>query len=83
MTSRIEIMLASRHIEERAPADGEVVGMWAKAAGTWDSASLAGMKPDAQFTLLYQAALQVSTAVIRAAGYQARGEGITITRLQR
>jgi hypothetical protein len=75
VTSRIEIMLASRHIEERPAAEGEVEGMWTKAVGTWESASLAGMKPDAQFTLLYQAALQVSTAVIRAAGYHARGEG--------
>jgi hypothetical protein len=75
MTSRIEIMLQSRHLEERPPEDGEVEGMWSKALGSWESSALAGLNPDARFTLAYQAALQASTAVIRAAGYQVRGEG--------
>lgn len=74
MNPRIRIMLDSRHIEERAPAHGEVEGMWAKAVGTWQSSEIEGLNPDARFTLAYQAALQASTAVIRAAGYQTRGE---------
>lgn len=74
MNPRIEIMLASRHIEEQPPAQGEVEGMWNKALATWASSAIAGLSPDARFTLVYQAALQASTAVIRAAGYQARGD---------
>lgn len=74
MNARIEIMLQSRHIEERPSAEGEVEGMWAKAIGTWTSSVIPGLNPDARFTLAYQAALQASTAVIRAAGYQVRGE---------
>lgn len=68
-------MVESRHIEERAPAEGEVAGMWTKAVDSLESSAAAGLKPEARFTLAYQAALQASTAVVRAAGYQTRGEG--------
>ena len=33
-----------------------------------------GLNPNAQFTLTYQAALQASMAVLRAAGFRVRGE---------
>jgi hypothetical protein len=38
------------------------------------SSSLPELDRDAAFTLAYQAALQLATALIRAAGYQPRGE---------
>lgn len=74
MNPRIQIMLESRHIEERPAAEGEVEGMWAKAIGTLESSAVPGLNPDARFTLAYQAALQACMAVMRAAGYQVRGE---------
>lgn len=74
MNPRIQIMLDSRQLEEISPAPGEVEGTWAKAVRTWGSASLAGLDPDARFTLLYQAALQAATAVVRAAGFRVRGD---------
>jgi hypothetical protein len=74
MNPRLQIMLDSRQIESIPPAPGEVEGMWAKAVRTLGSASLAGLDPDARFTLLYQAALQAATAVIRGAGFSVRGD---------
>lgn len=74
MNPRIQIMLDSRQLEAVSPAAGEVEGMWAKAVRTLGSASLDGLDPDARFTLLYQAALQAATAVIRGAGFRARGD---------
>jgi hypothetical protein len=72
---RIEIMLASRQIEEGAAVEGEVEGLWRKAVQTRASAAVAGLDPSARFTLTYQAALQAAAAVIRAAGFRTRGEG--------
>ena len=74
MNPRIQIMLDTRQIEADPPAPGEVEGMWTKAVRTLGSASIDGLHPDARFTLLYQAALQASTAVIRAAGFRVRGD---------
>jgi hypothetical protein len=73
---RIRIMLDSRELEELAARDEEVLGMWRKATKTLRSAATQGLDddPDARFTLLYQAALQGATAVVRAAGYRVRGE---------
>jgi hypothetical protein len=67
-------MLDSRQLEESPAAEGEVEGMWRKAVRTWGSSTVAGLDPDARFTLAYQAAFQAATAVTRAAGYQVRGE---------
>lgn len=76
MNPRIRIMLDSREIEELAAADAEILGMWTKATRTARTALVKGLDddPDARFTLLYQAALQAATAVVRAAGYRVRGE---------
>jgi hypothetical protein len=75
VNARIQVMLESRQIEERPADDPEVEGMWAKAVRTLHSSRLPGLDADAAFTLAYQAALQASTAVLRAAGYRVRGEG--------
>lgn len=48
--------------------------MWAKAVRSFRSSSLPELDRDAAFTLAYQAALQLATALIRAAGYRTRGE---------
>jgi hypothetical protein len=76
MNARIQILLDSRDIEELAAEDAEVVGMWRKATRTLQSAAAEGLDddPDSRFTLLYQAALQGATAVVRAAGYRVRGD---------
>jgi hypothetical protein len=75
MNSRIRIMLDSREIEEFAAADNEIEGMWRKATRTVQSAAARELDNDldSRFTLMYQSALQGSTAVIRAAGYRVRG----------
>lgn len=69
-------MLDSREIEELAAEDPEVLGMWGKATRTARTALVRALDddPDARFTLLYQSALQVATAVVRAAGYRVRGD---------
>ena len=50
--------------------------MWGKATRTARTALVRALDddPDARFTLLYQAALQAATAVVRAAGYRVRGD---------
>ncbi|HEU0079718.1 MAG TPA: hypothetical protein VFQ76_18815 [Longimicrobiaceae bacterium] len=75
MNPRIQVMLDSRQLEALAAEDAEVEGMWAKAVRTLRSSEVAGLDPDSAFTLVYQAALQASTTVLRAAGYRVRGEG--------
>lgn len=75
MNPRIQIMLESRQLEESAPAAGEVEGLWRKAVQSLTSSAVAGLDPNARFTLTYQAALQAATAVIRAGGLRVRGEG--------
>lgn len=74
MNPRIQIMIESRHLEEVAAAEGEVEGLWRKAVQTRTSSAAAGLDPNAQFTLAYQAALQASMAVLRAAGLRVRGD---------
>lgn len=68
-------MLDSREIEEFAAADDEILGMWRKATRTVQSAAASelDLDLDSRFTLMYQSALQGSTAVVRAAGYRIRG----------
>jgi len=74
VNSRIQVMLDSRQLEAQPAEDTEVGGMWAKAVRTLRSSEVGGLDPDSAFTLAYQAVLQASTAVIRAAGYRVRGE---------
>lgn len=68
-------MLDSGEIEEFAAADDEILGMWRKATKTVQSAAAPELDSDldSRFTLMYQSALQGSTAVVRAAGYRVRG----------
>lgn len=75
MNPRIQVMLDSRQLEEQVAEDTEVGGMWAKAVRTLRSSEVTGLDPDSAFTLAYQAALQASTSVVRAAEYRVRGEG--------
>jgi hypothetical protein len=74
MNPRIQIMLESRQLEESPAAEGEVEGLWRKAVQTLASSAVVGLDPNARFTLTYQAALQASMAVLRAAGFRVRGE---------
>lgn len=74
MNARIQVMVESRQLEELPAPDAEVAGMWAKAVRSFRSSSLPELDRDAAFTLAYQAALQLATALIRAAGYRTRGE---------
>lgn len=74
MNPRIRIMLDSRQLEEAPVAEGEAEGLWRKAVQTLASSAVTGLNPNAQFTLIYQAALQASMAVLRAAGFRVRGE---------
>jgi hypothetical protein len=69
------MMLDSREIEEFAAPYDEIVGMWRKATRTVQSAAAPelDLDLDSRFTLMYQSALQGSTAVVRAAGYRIRG----------
>lgn len=74
MNPRIQIMLDSRQIEESAAVAGEAEGLWRKAVQTLASSTVPGLDPNARFTLVYQAALQAATSLIRAAGFRVRGE---------
>lgn len=74
MNPRIQMMVESRQLEELPAPDAEVIGMWAKAVRSFRSSSLPELDRDAAFTLAYQAALQLATALVRAAGYRTRGE---------
>ncbi len=74
MTPRLRIMLESRQLEEGAAVAGEVEGLWRKAGQTLASSAVAGLDPNARFTLVYQAALQGAMAISRAAGYRVRGD---------
>lgn len=74
MNPRIQVMLDSRQLEESAAEAGEVEGLWRKAVRTRTSSMVPGLDPHARFTLVYQAALQAASAVVRAAGFRARGD---------
>lgn len=73
MNERINIMLQSRQIEELAAVDEEVTMVWGKALDTYRASSTPGLTGDPALSLVYQAALQAATAVVRAAGYRVRG----------
>ncbi len=75
MNERIRIMLRSREIEESAAPDEEVVTVWGKAVETHRASLTPGLTSDPALSLVYQAALQSATAVLRAAGYRVRGSG--------
>jgi hypothetical protein len=75
MNDRINIMLQSRQIEEYAGTDDEVIFLWGKAVECLRVSSLPGVGGDPALSLVYQAALQAATAVVRAARYRVRGSG--------
>jgi hypothetical protein len=75
VNDRIRIMLESRYIEESAAPDEEVTVLWEKALACLRVASIPGVSGDPALSLVYQAALQAATAVVRAAGYRVRGSG--------
>jgi hypothetical protein len=74
LNARIQVMVESRQLEKLPAHDAEVIGMWAKAVRSFRSSLLPELDRDASFTLAYQAALQLATALVRAAGYRTRGE---------
>lgn len=73
MNERLTILLASRQLEERPAPDAEVRSAWEKAIATWKSVVPGQLHPESEFTLAYQAGLQAGTAVLRCAGFRARG----------
>lgn len=75
MNRRIGIMLQSREIEESPALDEEVVIVWEKAVETYRASTMHGLSGDPALSLVYQAALQAATSVVRAAGYRVRGAG--------
>jgi HEPN domain len=70
---RIERLLEARNLEEVWADDAEVVAIWAAALREWSDASVPGLSVAGAFTHVYQAAFRAATAVLRAAGYRARG----------
>lgn len=75
MNERIGILLQSREIEALVAVDEEIVMVWGKAIETYRAASMNGLTGDPALSLVYQAALQAATAVVRTAGYRVRGSG--------
>ncbi|HEX8903218.1 MAG TPA: hypothetical protein VF771_00075 [Longimicrobiaceae bacterium] len=73
MNERVQILLQSRQLEERSAPDAEVRSAWEKAIATRRSVETTGRYPESDFSLIYQSALQASTAVLRCAGYRTRG----------
>lgn len=73
MTGRLQILVESRRLEVLPAADDEVASSWDKALGSLRSARGPRVEVEPAFTLTYQAALQASAAVLRAAGYRAIG----------
>lgn len=71
MNPRIQVMLDSRELEAFAAPDEEVAARWRKAVHSYID-SRKGLSADSAVTLCYQAALQVATTVLRAAGYRTR-----------
>ena len=70
---RLKILVDSRRIEAHPAADDEVSLLWEKALRTLGSSRVDGLDVESAFTLAYQAALQGSAAVLRAAGYRTVG----------
>ncbi len=70
---RIERLLEARNLEEVPADDAEVVAIWAAALREWSDAAVPGLSVAGAFTHVYQAAFRAATAVLRAAGYRARG----------
>jgi hypothetical protein len=70
---RLRVMVEdSRELEELPAGDAEIVGMWRKALQSFRDSMLEGLSADAALVLGYQAALQVASVVVRAAGYRVK-----------
>lgn len=70
---RIERLLEARNLEEAPADDTEVTAIWAAALREWSDAAVPGLSVAGAFTHVYQAAFRAGTAMVRAAGYRARG----------
>lgn len=70
---RIDRLIEARNLEEVPADDAEVAAIWATALREWSDATVAGLSVAGAFTHVYQAAFRAATAVLRAAGYRARG----------
>jgi hypothetical protein len=73
MSDRLKILVDSRRIEPHPAADDEVAILWEKAVRALRSSRAEVLDLDTAFTVAYQATLQGSAAVLRAAGYRTVG----------
>jgi hypothetical protein len=70
---KIQRLLDGGQLESLARTDAEVVALWEKALRSAKDAGNPANSTDNQHVLAYQALLQLSTAIIAAAGYRTRG----------
>ena len=65
--------MEGRSLESLSAEDAEVAAIWAAALREWSDASVPGLSVAGAFIHAYQAAFRAATAMLRAAGYRARG----------
>lgn len=70
---QIDRLLEARSLEEVPAEDAEVAAIWAAALREWSDALVPGLSVAGAFIHVYQAAFRAAVAVVRAAGYRARG----------
>lgn len=73
VSPKIQRLLDSRQLQELEVPDADVAALWQKAVASARDARRAGLSPDNQYVLGYQALLQMATAILAAAGYRTRG----------
>lgn len=72
MNPRLQVMIDSREIEAADAPGEEVAARWRRAVDTYVDAGK-DLGASSRLTLYYQAALQASTALIRASGFRVLG----------
>src|SRR5829696_4909757 len=68
----IERLIEERSLIRESFTDAQVAGFWDKAAGSLESARIAGMPAENAYQLAYTAALQSSLAVLAAHGLRVK-----------
>jgi hypothetical protein len=73
VNTTIQSHLAARRLEERAADDAEVLGFWRKALQAYGDARNASASLENRFLRAYDAGRIAALAIVRAAGYRAKG----------
>jgi hypothetical protein len=68
-------LVANRWAEPLRADDAEILGLWSRAAESFEDAAAPGLSPTGCFKLLYDAARQGVVAFAAAHGYRALGAG--------